>query len=352
MRRAACFVWMAAAVGVSAKEVVVPKPPSAMGEVRAVPALANTNPATALQARSQDALRHPSGGEAAPAESGGVSSLKTPRDFYNLGTRELKAGKLREAEASLQTAVSSQEEKVQVAALYNLGHVRFKQGAEALQKAPDAGEAGVLGQAACAATDRALQMADEALNGYDLDALVAAYIHGRGVRKQIKTATEAVKKALEEHGAVLARWQRASGDFKSSFELRANEDARFNAELVDKQIAKLVDREKMLNMAMQSCSKKKESLQGKLGEMKKRIPKDKLKQCQNGEEDDEEEEEPKQPKPGQQEPKPQERDGRERLMSPEEAARLLQALKLDANRKLPMGFEKEAKPKDRVGRDW
>jgi hypothetical protein len=278
--------------------------------------------------------------------------LKAPRDFYNIGTRDLRAGKLSEAELSLQTAVASQDGKVQVAALYNLGHVRFQQGAEALKKAPDAGQAEARGRAACAATDQALQVADAALNSYDLEALVAAYVHGRGVRKQIKSATEAVKKALEEHGAVLARWQRASGDFKSAFELHPDDDARANAERVDRQIAKLVDRQQALKLAMQSCNTKKESLQGKLGEMKKRIPKDKLKQCQNGEEDDDEEEPPKEPKPGQQEPKPKESDGRERLMSPEEAARLLEALKLDANRKLPMGFEKEAKPRDRTGRDW
>jgi hypothetical protein len=276
---------------------------------------------------------------------------KSPRDFYNAGTRELRAGKLREAELSLQTAVASQNDKVQAVALYNLGHVRFKQGVEALKKGPDAGAAVARSQAACAAVDQALQVADAALNQFDLDKLVDAYMHGRGVRKQVKAATEAVKRALEEHGAVLARWQRASGDFKSADQLRGDADARFNADLVDRQIAKLVDLEQALKMAAQSCSKKRDGLQAKLGEMKKLIPKDMLKKCQNGEEDDEDEEEPpKEPKKGQQEPKP--RDGQERLMSPEEAARLLETLKLDANRKLPMGFEKEAMPKNRAGRDW
>jgi hypothetical protein len=278
---------------------------------------------------------------------------QTPRDFYNYGTRELRDGKLREAELSLQTAVGSQDEKVQRLALYNLGHVRFKQGAEALKKAPDARAAAVQGQAACAITDQALQIADEALNGYDLDALVAAYVNGRGARKQIKAATEAVKRALEEHGAILSRWQRAAGDFKSANELRSDGDARHNADLVDREIAKLVDREQALQIAMQSCSNKKNELQGKLGQMKKLIPKDRLKQCQNGEEEDEDEEEqPKEPKQGQQEAKPKE--GQERLMGPEEAMRLLESLKLDGNRKLPMGFEETANPKDRdrTGRDW
>jgi hypothetical protein len=287
-----------------------------------------------------------------------VSSAATPspepkssRDFYNVGTRELRDGKLREAELSLQTAVASQDDHVQRVALYNLGHVRFKQGVEALKKGPDAGAAVGRSQAACAAVDQALQVADAALNQFDVDRLVAAYMHGRGVRKQVKEATEAVKRALEEHGAVLARWQRASGDFKSADQLRADADARANAEVVDGQIAKLVDLEQALKMAAKSCSNKRDSLQSKLGQMKKLIPKDKLKQCQNGEEDDEDEEQPpKEPKKGQQEQKP--REGQERLMSPEEAARLLETLKLDANRKLPMGFEKEATSRNRTGRDW
>jgi len=39
-------------------------------------------------------------------------------------------------------------------------------------------------------------------------------------------------------------------------------------------------------------------------------------------------------------------------MSPEETARLIETLKLDANRKLPMGFEQEAMTKKRTGRHW
>ena len=39
----------------------------------------------------------------------------TPREFFNSGTRELRAGKLREAEASLQTALASQIDRLQPA---------------------------------------------------------------------------------------------------------------------------------------------------------------------------------------------------------------------------------------------
>src|SRR5689334_8393992 len=62
----------------------------------------------------------------------------TPREFFNTGTRELAAGKLREAEASLETALASQNERLQTPTLYNLGEVRFAQGAEELKKKPSA----------------------------------------------------------------------------------------------------------------------------------------------------------------------------------------------------------------------
>lgn len=296
----------------------------------------------------------PASQQATTAVAAAEAPLKTPRDFYNAGTRQLQQGKLREAETWLQTAVASQDPKLQRLALHNLGHVRFRQGVQALQQAPAARAAAGRGERACALADQAIRLADEALQRDELEALVAAYINGRGARKQLREAAEAVKRALEEYSAVLTRWQRASGDFKSAHELGRDPDAQHNADLVDRQIAKLVDQQLALQLAMQACSQKKDGLRAKLGELKKRIPEELLKQCQNGEEDDEEDEEPqpKEPKPGQQEPKP--REGRERLMSPEEALRLLDSLKVDAYRKLPMGWEEQANPKDRdrTGRDW
>ena len=69
-------------------------------------------------------------------------------------------------------------------------------------------------------------------------------MQGKGARKELKAAMAAVKKAMEAHGAVLSRWRRASGDFKSAHELRSSfEDARLNAQVVDRCIAALVDKE-------------------------------------------------------------------------------------------------------------
>jgi len=44
-----------------------------------------------------------------------------PREFFNAGTRELTAGKFREAEAFLEAALASQTSVLQTPALYNLG---------------------------------------------------------------------------------------------------------------------------------------------------------------------------------------------------------------------------------------
>src|SRR5262249_23602634 len=157
-------------------------------------------------------------------------------------TEKFRQGKLREAEATLQMAVVSQNEKVQVPALYNLGHVRFQEGVEELKGGPNAKASEAASKRATDDAEAAIQAADDALGGWDVQAIVSAYMQGRGARKELKAAAEAVKRAMDSYGAVLSKWQRASGDFKSAYELRpADSDARLNAEVVDRSIAKLVD---------------------------------------------------------------------------------------------------------------
>jgi len=277
----------------------------------------------------------------------------SPQQIYNQGTQKFREGKLREAEAALQLAVVSQNEKVQIPALYNLGHVRFQEGVEELKAGPNGKASDAAAKGACENADAALQAADDALAGWDLQAIVAAYMQGRGARKELKTASEAVKRAMETYGVVLAKWQRASGDFKSAHELRpADSDAQANAEVVDRSIAKLVDTQRLMMQSSECTKKNREALRQKMGELKKRLPKELKQQCEKGEEEEDEDEDkpPKEPKPGMQEPKP--REGREKLLTPEEAARLLEMLRLDANRKLPLGMNDTAQPKDRKRRDW
>lgn len=281
-------------------------------------------------------------------------STPEPQQIYNRGTQKFREGKLREAEASLQTALASQNEKVQVPALYNLGHVRFEEGVQELKSGPNSKASDAVAKRACEDSDTALQAANYALSGWDIDAIAAAYMQGRGARKELKEATKAVKEALETYGAVLARWQRASGDFKSAHELQAADlDAKANAEVVDRNIARLVDTQRVMMQNSQCTKKNKEALRQAMAELKKRMPEEMKSKCTNGEEDEEEDEDkpPKEPKPGQQEPK--QKEGKDRLLTQEEAARLLDMLRLDTNRKLPLGVNDTASiPKDRKRRDW
>jgi tetratricopeptide (TPR) repeat protein len=279
----------------------------------------------------------------------------TPRGLYNDGTAKFRAGKLQEAEACLQAAVASQVVSIQPPALYNLGEVRFQQGAEQLKKGPSSHSTEPASQRALNDGEAALKEADAALAGDDVSAMVAAYIQGKGTRKELKAATEAVKKAMDSYGAVLAKWRRASGDFKSAFELNpADADAQTNGDLVDRYIAKLVDMQKMLNDAMQGMQGKREALGEKMKALKKKMPPNPggdMKGQGEGDDDDEDEDKPpKGPQEGDQEPGP--KNGKEMILTQEEAARLLDLLKLDANRKLPLGGTNEGKPGNRKGRDW
>jgi hypothetical protein len=292
--------------------------------------------------------------DSAGAAAGDGNFPKSPRDFYNDGTQRFRAGKLREAEASLQAAVASNEEAIQSAALFNLGHVRFKQGLDALTQAPDGDAARARGEAATSRADDAIRAARAALASDELDALVNAYRLGGGARKELKAAMEAVKKALEAHGAVLSRWQRASGDFKSACELQPKlDDARFNAEVVDRHIAALVDKQALLLPCLQGMGERREQLSELMKKLKGRIPGGLLPKAPGDEDEDEEDGDkkpPEGPEAGQQEKETKQ--GHESALTPEEAMRLLESLTLDANRKLPMGDQEIANPKDRKRREW
>jgi hypothetical protein len=281
-----------------------------------------------------------------------ADSPPSPARLYNQGTEKLRDGKLREAESYLQMAVASQNEKIQVPALYNLGHVRFEEGVGELKGGPDAKASNARADQACEDGKGAVEAADFALAGWDVQTIVAAYMRGRGARKELKAATEAVQRALDSYAAVLSKWQRASGDFKSAHELRPSAtDAQANADVVDRSIARLVDTQRLMMASSQCTKKSRDAVRQKMAELKKRMPKELRQQCEKGEEDEEDEDKPpKEPQPGQQEAKPKE--GQEKLLTPEEAARLLEMLRLDANRKLPLGMNDTGTPKDRKRRDW
>jgi len=271
------------------------------------------------------------------------------REFFNAGTRELRAGKLREAEWFLESALASQNERLLTPALYNLGHVRYGQGIEELKKGPSAQAAAALSRMAEQQGDEAIQAADQALESNDVQQMVAAYLHGRGKRRELKAANEAVLQALKAHGATLVKWQRASGDFKSTIELdSAQTDARHNADVVDRRLAQLVDSLRQLQQCSGTCAGMCNKLGDKLKQLKGRIPGSQMPPGAGQDEDDENQ--PMGPQPSQKEVASKE--GREILLSPEQAGWLLEGFKLDSERRLPMVQGATAEPKDRSRKTW
>ena len=288
---------------------------------------------------------------ASPASSPEPPPPSTPRDFFNAGSQKLREGKLREAEAFLESALASQSERLQPPALYNLGHVRFRQGVEELKKGPPAGPAAARGRAAAGHADDATRAADEALASEDVQKMVAAYMHGRGARKELREAAKLVQRALETHGTTLKKWQRASGDFKGDFELnQPDTDARQNAETVDRCIATLIDTLQQLQQLAAAMGDHKDKLGEKMKQLKGRIPAPDMPPGAEGD-DEEDEEQPNGPQPDQKEGAS--REGEEMLMlTPEQAAWLLEGFKLDSERRLPMGQQDTMEPKERSRKTW
>ena len=273
----------------------------------------------------------------------------TSRDFFNSGTRKLLEGKLRDAEASLQTALARQDEGIQPPTLYNLGHVRFAQGVEELKKSLAAGPTASRARAANQRGDQAIHLAADALAGKDVQKMVAAYLNGRGARRELRAANEAVRKALEIHGAALRKWQRSLGDFQSAAELKPGDtNAQHNAEIVERAIAKLIDSIREMQQAAMGMGERSQELGEQLKQLKGQIPAPLMPPGAAGE--DEEEGRPWQPKEGEQEGPS--KDGEEISLSPEEAGWLLEGFRLDGERRLPMGQGEQGQPKNRGGRNW
>ena len=177
----------------------------------------------------------------ADGETNAVAPV-TARNFYNAGTDLLAAKKYAAAEEMFQSALAAQDERVQPPALYNLGHARFDEGAGILKNGPDAQKVATQGNAALAAGGQAIRQAESSLAQNNLDKMVAAYLEGRGARRELRDAQKAVQAAMETYGKTLQKWQRAADDFKSAAELNsADTNAARNAQIVERGIAKLVD---------------------------------------------------------------------------------------------------------------
>jgi tetratricopeptide (TPR) repeat protein len=277
----------------------------------------------------------------------------TARDFYNAGTRLLAAKKYADAEKMFQSALTTQDERVQPPAIYNLGHTRFADGAELLKKGPDEQKASAQGGAAMAEGDQAIRHAESALAENNLDRMISAYFEGRGARHDLRAAEKAVQAAMETYGKTLQKWQRAADDFKSAAELNpADTNATRNAEIVEQGIAKLVDSLRKMQAMMGAMGQKRQDLGKMLSKLKGSIPAPNAPPGPNGEDDDEDEGKQPESLAGQKENAARQGAEMQIPVSPDRAGQILDGLGLDGTRRLSMSDKEGKPPGDRKGRNW
>jgi len=287
------------------------------------------------------------------ADETNVIAPVTARDFYNAGTKLLAGQKLAGAERMFLAALAAQDERVQPAALYNLGHTRFDAGVELLKKGPDAQKVAAQGNAALAAGEQAIRQSESALTGNSLDQMIAAYLEGRGARHDLREAEKAVQSAMETYGNTLQKWRRAADDFKSAAELNpANTNAANNAEIVERGIARLVDSMLKMQAMMGAMGREKQDLGELMKKLKGQIPAPDAPPGPAGEDDEDEEGVKPDSLAGQKEYASHEGDQMQAPLSPDQAAQILDGISLDVGRRLPMGDKEGAPPKDKNGRNW
>lgn len=277
----------------------------------------------------------------------------TARDFYNVGTKLLAAKKFPDAERMFQSSLAAQDERVQPAAIYNLGHTRFAAGADLLKKGPDAQKAAARGNASLATGEQALRSTESALTETNLDRMVASYLKGRGARHELREAEKAVQAAMATYGKTLQKWQRAADDFKGAAELNpADTNAARNAEIVERGIAKLVDSLHQMQEMMGAMGKQRQDLGKLLSKLKGQIPAPNAPPGPAG--DDDEDEDGVQPDSlaGQKENAAREGDQMQVPLSPDQAGQILDGLSLDGSRRLSMSDKQGMPPSDRKGRNW
>jgi hypothetical protein len=288
----------------------------------------------------------------ADGETNAVAPV-TARNFYNAGTDLLAAKKYAAAEEMFQSALAAQDERVQPPALYNLGHARFDEGAGILKNGPDAQKVATQGNAALAAGGQAIRQAESSLAQNNLDKMVAAYLEGRGARRELRDAQKAVQAAMETYGKTLQKWQRAADDFKSTAELNsADTNAARNAQIVERGIAKLVDSLRQMQEMMGAMGKQRQDLGEMLSKLKGQIPASNAPPGAAGDDDADEPGVQPDSLAGQKEGAARQGDQLQIPLSPDQAGQILDGLSFDGSRRLPMSDKKGAPPNDKKGRDW
>jgi hypothetical protein len=118
---------------------------------------------------------------------------------------------------------------------------------------------------------------------------------------------------------------------------------------VDEAIAQLIDSIQELQQAAQAMKQAGEQLKEKMQQMKGRIPEPNMPPGAPGDEE-EEDEQPQGPPPGAKEAPA--REGEEMQLTPEQAGWMLETFRLDSERRLPMGMNDQAQPRDRNRPTW
>ena len=282
---------------------------------------------------------------------------RSARELYNEGAAKLIKGELREAETALREAAATNAETVQPLALYNLGHVRFAQGAETLKGEGNRQQLLGSADAACVVAEEAIRRGTPIAEGDDLQQIIGAYMEARAARKELRVSRDDTQRTIDLLGSALNRWRRSVGDFQSAAELDAkNEDATFNAGIVERKIAELLKFKKQSEQRSESVGSQREKIKELMKKLRGKIPKGMMSESDDEEDDDDDDKGEKgEPKIGE---KQQQRIGGEREVSPEMARWLKETMK---RRTMSLGNEEgegfrpsdeQRKPSQRKGKDW
>ncbi|MEO6740264.1 MAG: hypothetical protein ABIP20_08430 [Chthoniobacteraceae bacterium] len=289
------------------------------------------------------------------AASPALAITQGARELYNEGVGKLGKGELRDAEMSLRKAAGSEVEAVQPLALYNLGHVRFRQGEETMKGEGNRQQLLDSSTAATTVAEEAIRNAGRALESDELREIIAAYMDARAARKELRFSRDETSRTLGLIGSALERWRRSVGDFHSALELDpANSDAKTNADIVERKIEELLKFKKQVEEQSEKTAEEREKIKEAMKKMRGKIPEEMQRQSDDEEDDDDEKGE--EPKPGE---KQQQRLGSDREVSPDMARWLKETMK---RRTMSLGTKQEGegfkpteeqrKPQQKKGRDW
>ena len=255
----------------------------------------------------------------------------------------------------MEASLARQDTPVQPVTLFNLGYVRFEQGKAELKKSPDVRAASRFSRAADQAGAEAIQNAEDALAGNDIQQMVQAYLAGHGTRREMRAALKAVQSAMEAYGKTLTKWQRALNDFRSAAELNpADTNAMRNAKIAEEGIARLIDSLRQMQQAAASLGQKQQQLGELLKKLRGRIPAEDMPPGAPGPGDEDEDGENgilPEGLIGQKESTTGGGREMELNISPEAAAQLLNGIQPDGQL-LPVGEGAEGKRRARSGRNW